>query len=323
MRIAVTGSIATDNLMTFPGKFADQLVAGQLEQVSLSFLVDELEVRRGGAAANISYGMGLLGLRPVLLGAVGSDFDEYRSWLDIHGVDTGYVHVSRAHKTARFMVTTDAVQNQIASFYPGAMSEAREIDLAAIAQQAGGLDLVLLGPDAPDAMVKHTSEARELGTDFIADPSQQLVRMDGPDIRELVDGATFLITNEYEKALTEEKTGWTDADVLDHVRTRVTTLGEKGVRIDRKGDPSLHVPAVAAGTVGDPTGAGDAFRAGFVAGIAWQLPLERAAQFGNAVAVHALEAIGPQDYQLDREALLRRFAAAYGDSAAGEIRPHL
>ena len=323
MRIAVTGSIATDNLMTFPGKFTDQLVAGQLEQISLSFLVDELEIRRGGAAANIAYGLGSLGLRPVLVGAVGSDFDEYRSWLDEHGVDTGHVHVSKAHKTARFMVTTDAAQNQIASFYAGAMSEARDIGLGPVAEQAGGLDLVLLGPDDPGAMVKHTAEARDLGIAFVADPSQQVVRMDGPEIRELLDGAAYLITNEYEKTLAEEKTGWADADILDRVETRVTTLGAKGVRIDRKGDPSLHVPALQAGKVGDPTGAGDAFRAGFLAGIAWELPMERAAQLGNAVAVHALEAVGPQDYELDGDTLLRRFAETYGEAAADEVRPHL
>jgi adenosine kinase len=323
VRIAVTGSIATDNLMTFPGKFTDQLVAGQLDQISLSFLVDELDTRNGGAAANIAYGLGLLGVRPLLVGAAGTDFDEYRAWLDQHGVDTGYVHVSKTRKTARFMVTTDAAQNQIASFYAGAMSEARDIDLGPVAQQAGGLDLVLVGADDPEAMVKHTTQSRDLGIDFIADPSQQCARMEGPAIRELLDGAAYLITNEYEKALAEEKTGWADAEVLDRVGTRVTTLGEKGVRIDRKGEPSLHVPALPAGTVGDPTGAGDAFRAGFLAGIGWGLPLEIAAQFGNAVAVHALEAVGPQDYELDRDVLLGRFAAAYGEAAVAGISPHL
>ena len=323
MRIAVTGSIATDNLMTFPGKFTDQIVAAQLDNISVSFLVEELEIRKGGAAANISYGLGCLGLRPLLVGAAGTDFDEYRSWLDQHGVDTGYVHVSKTRKTARFTVTTDAAQNQIASFYAGAMSEARDIQLASVSQQAGGVDLVLLGPDDPEAMLKHTAECRDLGLPFVSDPSQQLVFMEGPAIRELLHGATYLIANEYEKALTEEKTGWSDADVLDRVGTRVTTLGAKGVRIDRKGDPSLHVPAVPAGTVGDPTGAGDALRAGFLAGIAWELPLERAAQFGNAVAVHALEAVGLQDYEIDRDSLLERMAAAYGENAAAEVRPHL
>jgi adenosine kinase len=323
VRIAVTGSIATDNLMTFPGKFTDQLVAGQLDQISVSFLVDELEVRRGGVGADIAYGLGSLGLRPVLVGAVGTDFDDYRSWLDQHGVITAYVHVSKVHKTARFLCTTDAAQNQIASFYAGAMSEARDIDLGAIAQKAGGLDLVVLSPDDPAAMVRHTAECREHSIPFAADPSQQLVRMEGPQIRELLDGAAYLFTNEYEKALAEEKTGWTDADVLDRVGVRVTTLGSKGARIDRKSDPSVHVPAVPVGTVGDPTGAGDAFRAGFLAAIAWDLPLERAAQFGNTVAVHALEAVGPQDYEIDRDSLLERMAAAYGEAAAAEVRRHL
>jgi adenosine kinase len=323
VRIAVTGSIATDQLMTFPGKFADQLIPDQLDRVSLSFLVDELEIRRGGVAANICFGMGCLGERPILVGAVGDDFADYRSWLDRHGVDTSSVHVSQVHHTARFLCTTDEDHNQIASFYAGAMSDAREIELRPVAERVGGLDLVLIGANDPQGMLRHTDECRRRGIPFAADPSQQLARMDGADVRKLIDGAAYLFTNEYEKALAEQKTGWSDEEMLERVQVRVTTLGPKGVRVDRRGEPSLHVEAAPEESKVDPTGVGDAFRAGFLSTISWGLSLERAAQVGNLVAAHVLENAGGQEYVLGREAFLERLSAAYGPAAAGEVAPHL
>jgi adenosine kinase len=321
VRIAVAGSIATDHLMTFPGRFADQLIPDQLHTVSLSFLVDALDIRRGGVAANICYGMAVLGHNPILVGAVGEDFADYRSWLDRHGVDTASVHVSTEHHTARFLCTTDDDHNQIASFYAGAMSQAREIELQPIADRVGSLDLVLIGADDPDGMLRHTEECRERGIPFAADPSQQLARMN--DVRELVDGAAYLFTNEYEASLCEQKTGWSEAEILDRVGVRVTTLGPKGVVIDRKGEPSLHVVAAPEVRKVEPTGVGDAFRAGFLSAISWGLSLERAAQAGNLLAAHALEVAGPQEYTLDRQAFVTRFAEAYGQGAADEVALHL
>jgi adenosine kinase len=323
VRIAVTGSIATDHLMTFPGRFADQLIPEQLHQVSLSFLVDKLEIRRGGIGANICFGIACLGLSPVLVGAVGADFEDYRSWLERHGVDTSSVHVSQLQHTARFLCTTDDDHNQIASFYPGAMSEARDIELQPIVSRLGGLDLVVISPDDPQAMVRHTEECRSRGIAFGADPSQQLARMDGADVRLLIDGATYLFTNEYEKALCEQKTGWTEDEILDRVQVRVTTLGPKGVRIDRKGEPSMHVAAAPEESRVDPTGVGDAFRAGFLATIAWGLSLERAAQTGNLIAAHVLESAGCQEYVLSKKRFVERYADAYGQEAADEIAPHI
>ncbi|MBL7500675.1 carbohydrate kinase family protein [Frankia sp. CNm7] len=322
MRIAVTGSIATDHLMRFPGRFADQLIAEQLERVSLSFLVDELVIRRGGVAANISYGLGRLGLHPILVGAVGEDFADYRSWLDRHGVDTASVRVSDLAHTARFVCTTDDDLCQIASFYPGAMSEARNIELTPVADRFGGLDLVIISPNDPDAMLRHTTECRQHGYPFVADPSQQLARMEGEQVRHLVDGAAYLLCNEYEKALLEQKTGWSDADVLAHVDARITTHGADGVRIERDGT-SIHVPVVPARDTPDPTGVGDAFRAGFFAGRSWDLPLERSAQLGCLLATLVLETVGPQDYEADEAELFKRFAEAYGADAATEVREYL
>jgi adenosine kinase len=324
VRIAVTGSIATDYLMTFPGRFSEQLVADQLDRVSLSFLVDELEVRRGGVAANISFGLAQLGLAPVLVGAVGEDFDgDYRAWLSRHGVDTSGVHVSELRHTARFLCTTDLDQNQMASFYTGAMEEARFIELAPLAERHGALDLVVVSPNDPEAMVRHTVECRQLGLAFMADPGQQLARMEGPQVRKLVDGATYLITNDYEKALLETKTGWSDVEVLSRVDARITTLGPKGCVVERADGTRIEVPAAPEQRREDPTGVGDAFRAGFLAGLSWKVGDERSAQIGSMVATYVLEHIGTQEYQLDAEDFLDRLGGVYGDTAAAEVAPHL
>jgi adenosine kinase len=322
VRIAVTGSIATDHLMTFPGRFAEQIVGDQLERLSLSFLVDELQIRRGGVAANIAFGMGALGLRPLLVGAVGHDFGDYRSWLERAGVDTQSVHVSELAHTARFLCTTDQDMCQIASFYPGAMSEARQIELAPVAERAGGLDLVIVCPNDPEAMVRHTAECRQRGYAFAADPSQQLARMDGEEIRELCEGAGYLFCNDYELGLLLQKTGWTVAELRSRIGVLVTTLGAKGVRLQPADGPDLEVPVVAELVKADPTGVGDAFRAGFLGGLSWGLGHQRCAELGSLLATLALETVGTQEYQIDADALTR-FRTAFGDDAATEVEANL
>jgi adenosine kinase len=323
VRIAVTGSIANDHLMTFPGRFSDQLVADQLHTVSLSFLVDSLEIRRGGVGANIAFGMGQLGANPILVGAAGEDFEEYRAWLDRHGVDTESVHISELRHTARFVCTTDRDQAQMASFYPGAMTEAREIELAPLADPEGGFDLVVIGANDPEAMLRHTEECLARGYPFAADPSQQLAFADGPTIQRLVDGATYLFSNQYEAALTEQKTGWTAGEILARVGTRVTTLGAKGVRIERHGEPTIEVGVARELRKADPTGVGDAFRAGFFAGLSWQLGLERCAQVGSMLATYVIETVGTQEYELGRGGFLQRLVDAYGEQAGADVAPHL
>ncbi|MGB8939663.1 MAG: carbohydrate kinase family protein [Streptomyces sp.] len=323
MRIAVTGSIATDHLMTFPGRFADQLVADQLHTVSLSFLVDALDVRRGGVAANICFGMGQLGTGPILVGAAGSDFDEYRAWLDRHGVDTASVRISETLHTARFVCTTDADHNQIGSFYTGAMSEARLIELKTVADRVGGLDLVLIGADDPEAMMRHTEECRTRGIPFAADFSQQIARMEGEEIRTLLEGSTYLFSNEYEKGLIESKTGWTDAEILSKVGHRVTTLGSRGVRIESTGQDPIEVGVPEEKAKVEPTGVGDAFRAGFLSGLSWGVSLERSAQLGCMLATLVIENVGTQEYELHRSDFMDRFTKAYGDAAASEVQARL
>ncbi|MDH2388789.1 MULTISPECIES: carbohydrate kinase family protein [Streptomyces] len=323
MRIAVTGSIATDHLMTFPGRFSDQLVADQLHTVSLSFLVDNLDVRRGGVGANICFGMGQLGTRPILVGAAGDDFAEYRAWLDRNGVDTASVRISEVTHTARFVCTTDADHNQIGSFYTGAMSEARLIELKSVADRVGGLDLVLIGADDPEAMLRHTEECKTRGIPFAADFSQQIARMDGDEIRTLMDGGAYLFSNEYEKGLIESKTGWTDEEILGKVGCRVTTLGARGVLIERSGEDPIEVGCPEEESKTDPTGVGDAFRAGFLSGLSWGVGLERAAQVGCMLATLVIETVGTQEYTLRRANFMDRFTKAYGHDAANEVREKL
>ncbi|ASR34903.1 ribokinase [Prauserella marina] len=317
-RIAVSGSIATDHLMHFPGRFAEQLVPEQLHRISLSFLADDLVVRRGGIGANIAFGLGVLGVSPILVGAVGDDFADYRAWLQRHGVDTSGVHVSEIAHTARFVCTTDQDLCQIATFYAGAMAEARNIELEPVVRRAEGLSLVMISPDDPDAMLRHAEECRQRGYTFAVDPSQQLARMDGAQAREFVAGASYLFSNDYEWELLLRKTGWTEDDVLATVGTRVTTLGDKGVEIVGNAG-TLQVSAVPEVAKTDPTGVGDAFRAGFLAGLYYDLSVERAAQLGSLIAVLTLETVGTQEWTLEREPALVRVTDVFGAEAAAEI----
>jgi adenosine kinase len=323
VKIAIAGSVATDHLMTFPGLFTSSLVAGSLDKVSLSFLVDDLKIRRGGCAANIAFGMGSLGLHPYLVPAVGDDFDSYGAWLERHGVDLSHLLISATQHTARFICTTDEALNQIASFYPGAMSEARDIKIEEVSDAVGGLDLVLIAPDDPEAMLRHTRACRERGIAFAADPSQQLARMEGEAIRELIEGATYLFINEYESALIEKKTRWIPSDVLERVETRVTTHGSRGAVVERRGEDPVRISVPQERAKSDPTGVGDGFRAGYLAGLSWGVSDRRCAELGAMVATLIIETIGTQEYRLSRSDFLSRFAAAYGDDAAADIEPHL
>jgi adenosine kinase len=322
MRIAVTGSIATDHLMTFAGKFTDSLVADKLDKISVSFLVNGLDIRRGGVAGNISYGLGCLGLRPLLVGSVGQDFAEYAAWLTVHGVDTSGVRTSDSKHTARFTATNDETGNQIASFYPGAMDEDVEVDIVALAQ-ASGADLVLIGAGNPGAMLRFTADCRGAGLRFAADFSQQVAFLDGESMRTLIDGAAYLFSNEYEAAVIEQKTGWSSADILDRVETRIVTLGASGARVESKGAEPVVVGPVRDAKLVEPTGSGDAFRSGFLAGVAWGLSTERAVQLGNLMAVSALEVVGPQEYSFSGMALADRAKQSYGAEAAEELAKHL
>jgi adenosine kinase len=323
VQIAITGSIATDHLMTFDGLFADSLVVEQLDKISLSFLTEDLQVRRGGVAANIAFGMANLGQRPILVGSVGEDFTDYRSWLERHGVDCQSIHYSESQHTARFVCTTDRDMAQIATFYAGAMAEARDIELGPVAQRVGGLDLVVIAPNDPVAMLRHTDECRTRGIPFAADPSQQLAFMDGESIRRLIDGADYLLTNEYEAHLACQKTGWSPDELAERVRVQVQTRGKDGVTVRVRGEDPIEVSAAREVRRADPTGVGDGFRAGFLTGLAAGLPLRRCAELGSMLATYVLETVGTQEYALRIPEFLERLADAYGADAAEEIAPHI
>lgn len=317
--IVVTGSIATDHLMRFPGKFSEQLLAEHLKKVSLSFLVDDLVVHRGGVAGNMAYAIGVLGGEVALVGAAGRDFTDYRQWLESAGVDCRSVLISESAYTARFVCTSDEDMAQIASFYPGAMSEARDISLARVVDRIGTPELVIVGANDPEAMFLHTEECRLLNLPFAADPSQQLARLSGEEIRRLIHGATYLFTNDYEWDLLLTKTGWSEAQVMSQVGLRVTTLGSEGVDLVSADGTFVHVGVVPESHRDDPTGIGDAFRAGFLTARSAGLGLERAAQLASLVAVLVLEAPGPQEWMWAHREAVSRLSDAYGPEAADEI----
>lgn len=315
MTIAVSASIATDNLMTFPGKFAEQFLPEHLAHVSLSFLVDGLEVRRGGVAGNICFALGVLGEHPQLLSAVGKDFGDYQHWLESHGVDCSHVYVSDTAATARFTCTTDVELAQIASFYPGAMSESAQISLHTITPRP---DIVLVGAGDPVAMAKHTDEARELGIPFAADPSQQLSSLDRDGIMQLVEGADYLFSNEYEYGLLLQKTQLSAAELDALVTVRVTTLGERGADIHAP-DGHFVVEALQSKNIQDPTGVGDAFRAGFLTGRLRGLAWDNCAKLGSLVACLVLETVGTQEWSWDKEVAHQRLSERYGKASADTI----
>lgn len=318
MSVVISGSIATDHLMSYPGRFSEQFLPDQLDKISMSFLVTDLDIRRGGVGANIAYAMGVLGETPFLLGAAGADFDEYATWLGRHGVDTSLVRIIDTLHTARFVCTTDADQAQLASFYPGAMAKASTADLSFVTDSIGTPDLVLIGANDPGAMVSLTEDCRAAGVPFAADPSQQLVSLDAAQITGLVDGAAYLFSNEYELGLILHRTGWTAEELDSRVGIRVTTKGKDGASVHTpEGD--THVGVVPAREIADPTGVGDAFRAGFLTAVRAGASLERAAQLGSLVATYVIETTGPQEWSLDRADALVRLEEAYGAEAAKEL----
>lgn len=310
MRIIVTGSIAYDYLMSFPGSFSEHLLPDHLQRVSLSFLVDSMDKRRGGCAPNIAYTLALLGERPRLMGTAGQDFDEYRQWLESAGVDTALVKQVPGKFTASFFCSTDRDGNQIASFYTGAMAHAAELAFAS----AGPCDLAIISPNDPAAMVQYARECRDLGVKYIYDPSQQVARMGGDDIRDGVVGAYIVICNDYEYAIIGEKTGLDAAAMLEHAAAVVVTKGEKGATITLPGR-AIDVPAVPPSAIVDPTGVGDAFRGGFMKGLAMGADFRVCGQMGSVAAAYALEHMGGSSHTYSLEEFRARYARHFGPLA--------
>jgi len=313
MTIVLTGSIAYDYLMNFPGRFRDHILADKLDRLSLSFLVDRMIRRRGGIAANIAYTMALLGERPLVMATVGEDFEEYRTWLEDHGVDTSAIRTIPGLLTASFFVNTDEVNSQIASFYTGAMARACDLRFADLPTKPS---LAVISPNDPAAMIYYGQECRDLGIPLIYDPSQQTVRLSADDLRQGIRGARALFANDYELALVIEKTRWALEDLRQNVEFVVVTCGERGADI-HSANGSIHIPAVPPRSVADPTGVGDAFRAGFLKGHVHGISLERCGQMGALAATYCLEHDGTQGHQFDLTSFVARFRQHFGD--AGEL----
>jgi adenosine kinase len=307
MRIIVTGSIAYDYLMSFPGSFTEHLLPEHLQRVSLSFLVDSMDKRRGGCAPNIAYTLALLGERPVLMGTAGQDFDDYRRWLDGAGIDTSLVRQIGDKFTASFFCSTDKSGNQIASFYTGAMAHAGDLSF----RDAGGCDLAIISPNDPGAMVRHARECRELGIPYIYDPSQQLARMDGAAITDGVIGARIIVCNDYEYEILREKTGLDAAAMLKTAEAVIVTKGEQGSSILLR-DRTVETPAVSPAEAVDPTGVGDAFRGGLMKGLAAGASWETCGRLGSVAATYALEHMGGSSHRYTWDEFAKRYEAHFG-----------
>ncbi|NOT04769.1 MAG: carbohydrate kinase family protein [Anaerolineales bacterium] len=315
MDILITGSVAYDYLMTFPGLFKEQILPERLASISLSFLVDSMSKQRGGIAPNIAYSMALLGERPRVMATVGEDFGDYRAWLDAKGVDTSLMEVVPGLFTASFFATTDQASAQIASFYPGAMGVASSQSLKDLAVKP---DLVVVSPNAPDAMMKFPAECRELGVKYLYDPSQQVLRLEGHELARDMEGAHFLFCNDYEFGLISKKTGWSLDQVLEHVNILVITRGKDGADLYMGGE-SVHIPTVPEDEIVDPTGVGDAFRGGFLAGYSQGFDWKLCGEIGSLAAVYCLEQRGPQSHSYTREEFVARFRRHFDDGGKLDV----
>jgi adenosine kinase len=307
MTIVITGSIAFDYLMSFPGSFSEHLLPDHLSRLSVSFLVDSMDKRRGGCAPNIAYTLALLGERPRLMGTAGQDFEEYRQWLEAAGVDTSLVKIVGEKFTASFFCSTDKDGNQIASFYTGAMAHAAELSFRSVE----GCDLAIISPNDPAAMVQYAEECRTLSIPYIFDPSQQVARLSAEDLREGVQGAYIVVCNDYEFEIIRQKTGMADADLLRHTEALVVTRGEQGASI-LTGDRTIQIPAVPPRRIVDPTGVGDAFRAGFMKGLAMGAPYEVCGRLGSVAATYVLEHLGGQSHAYTLEEFAARYKEHFG-----------
>ena len=302
MNIVVTGSIAYDYLMSFPGAFTEHLLPEHMHRVSLSFLVDTMDKRRGGCAPNIAYTLALLGERPLLMATAGEDFGEYRQWLEAAGVDTAHVKQVSGKFTASFFCSTDQHNNQIASFYTGAMADAGELSFRNVPE----VGLAIISPNDPGAMVQYAEECRALGISYIFDPGQQVARMSGDELKDGTIGASIVIVNDYEYEILKQKTGLDEKAILERSDALIVTKGEHGSTIITN-DEQVHVSAVTPRRIVDPTGVGDAFRGGLMKGLGVGLPYAEAAQIGSVAATYALEHLGGQSHAYSFQEFMTRY----------------
>lgn len=310
MHIIVTGSVAFDYIMSFPGRFTDHILPDRLDRISLSFLVDDLRRVYGGCAPNIAYSLALLGERPRLMATAGQDAAPYRDWLAAAGIDVSLLRICDDCFTASFFVSTDLDQNQIASFYTGAMARASQLSLYEVPDRPR---LVIVSPNDPKAMDRYARECRELQIPYIYDPSQQVARVDGAELLAGLTGADVLILNDYEYGILQKKTGLNEAQLLERAQTIIVTLGEEGSRIVNRQD-DLHIPVARPRQVWEPTGVGDAYRAGLIKGLVRGYGWAVTGRIAAVAAIYVLESPGPQPQPYTRAEFVARYRENFGDT---------
>lgn len=310
MNIVLTGSIAYDYLMTFPGRFREHILPDQLANLSVSFLVDSMVRQRGGAAANIAYNLALLGERPRVMATVGEDFEEYRAWLEAQGVDTSAIKVIKGDFTASFFVSTDIDNNQIGTFYTGAMAHAHTLSFRDLGDAP--TELAVISPNDPPAMVQYAEECWQLSIPYLYDPSQQIVRLSGDQLQAGIKGAQLLMVNEYEFEMIRDKTEMSERDITERVEALIITRGDQGSTIHTQ-DQMIRVPIVPPRQIVDPTGVGDAYRAGLLKGLALRAPWQIAGQMGAVAAAYVLEVKGTQNHRYSRAQFVARFRKHFDD----------
>jgi adenosine kinase len=309
MDIVLTGSVAYDYLMTFPGFFRDHLLPDKLDSISLSLLVDSMVRLRGGIAPNIAYTLALLGEKPRVMATVGEDFLEYRAFLEAAGVDTSLMKVIAGEFTASCFINTDRDNAQLVSFYPGAMGKADQLSFHDLEEKP---EYVVISPNSPEAMNLYPGECRELGIPFLYDPSQQIPRMNGKELKNGLEGADDLMVNDYEFGMIQNKTGLSEDEINQKLRLMVVTLGEKGTRIIVEGE-EYDIPVVTPDIIVDPTGVGDAFRGGFLTGLSRAFPWEVCGRMGALAATYCLEVKGTQEHKFSREEFVERYRKNFDD----------
>jgi adenosine kinase len=310
MAIFITGSIAFDYLMTFPGRFLDNFIPGKLDKISLSFLVDTMTRQRGGIAPNIAYTLSLLGDSPIVFATAGEDFADYRAWMESHSLSTRYVKIIDGKFTASFFVNTDLENNQIASFYTGAMADSADYSLKLV--EPGEMDYVLIAPNDPAAMRRYCEECVDLKIPYLFDPSQQVARNPHADLKYGVEHAHVVFCNEYEFDLLQKHTGFTASEIGNNVEILVVTLGEKGASVFSKGK-SYSIPIVPPEKIADPTGVGDAFRGGFLRGYRLGMGLQTCGQMGSLAATYCLEKKGTQNHFYTPVEFVKRYRQHFDD----------
>ncbi len=313
MTVLLTGSIAYDYIMVFPGYFKDHILPDKIHQISVSFLVDSMKKQRGGVAPNIAYNLALLGERPKIMATVGEDFADYRQWLDLHGIDTSAIVEIPDEFTASFFVNTDKDQNQIASFYTGAMAYASQLSVKDYVDSR--IELAVISPNDPRAMAQYVHECKDLGIPYIYDPSQQIIRLSGDELLEGVRGSKMVVVNDYEFEMLKNKTGLSAVEIAAATDVVIVTKGDAGSTItlrERLGAP-IEIPPAQPRRVAEPTGVGDAYRAGIIKGLLHTLDWETTGRVGSLAATFALEEYGTQNHQYTLDEFISRFGREFGD----------